>query len=176
MSKVKDAEVKKLVIAALFAALVCIATIIMVVPLPGGGFANLGDCVVIAAGCLLGPLWGAAAAGIGAALADVFLGYMIYFPATFVIKGLMAVCACSILRLNGVRGARPSVLATVVASFAAEVVMVGGYFVYEIFLLGFGAATADLIGNAMQASAGMMTGAALLNLLLHSNRLRAFLG
>ena len=99
---------------------------------------------------------------------------MIYFPASLVVKGLMALCACGVLRFNS-GGGTPSVLATLVASFAAELVMIGGYFAYEFFLLGPGAATADLIGNAMQASAGMMTGAVLLNLLLRSSRLREIL-
>jgi len=168
-------NVRKLVTAALFAALVCVATIIMVIPLPGSGFVNLGDCLVIATGCLLGPLWGAAASAIGAALADIFLGYAIYFPGTFVIKGLMAAVAFAVLRMANGGKDRPSAYAVVTASLTAELVMVGGYFVYEIFLLGLGAAAADLLGNALQASVGMMSGAVLLSVLLRSERLRGLL-
>jgi uncharacterized membrane protein len=175
LSGLRDYSVKKLVTAALFAALVCIATIIFVIPLPGSGFVNLGDCVVIAAGCLLGPLWGAAAAAIGAALADVFLGYAIYFPGTFVVKGLMAAVAFAVLRLSNGGKASPSAYAAVTASLAAELVMVCGYFVYEIFLLGSGAAAADLLGNCLQASVGMLSGAVLLSVLLRSERLREIL-
>ena len=39
------------------------------------------------------PLYGFLAAGLGSALADIFSGYAIYAPATFLIKGLMVLAA-----------------------------------------------------------------------------------
>ena len=170
----QDGYVRKLVSAALFAALVCVATIVFVVPLPGNGFANLGDCVAITAGCLLGPLWGGLAAAVGASLADLFLGYALYAPATFVIKGLMAVLAFFMLR--GFRASStPSVLRTALAAAAAECLMVTGYFIFEYFLLGSAAAIADIVGNSIQAVAGTAGGTALLKTLMGSKTLRAML-
>ena len=84
---------KKIVMAAMFAAIICIATFIVKIPTPMRGYMNLGDCAVLLAGWLLSPGYGFLAAGLGSALADVFGGYAVYAPATFVIKGIMAVVA-----------------------------------------------------------------------------------
>ena len=54
-------KLRKLVLAALFAALACGATMVIQVPSPIGGYLNLGDCIVLLSGWLLGPVYGAAA-------------------------------------------------------------------------------------------------------------------
>ena len=64
----KKTNVQRLVTAALFAALICIATMVFAIPLPGGGFANLGDCFVITGGILLGSPLGVLAAAIGSGI------------------------------------------------------------------------------------------------------------
>ena len=79
--------------ASLLAALCCVATMIIKIPSPLKGYLNLGDCVVLLSGWFLSPLYGFLAAGLGSALADVFSGYVTYAPATFVIKGIMALIA-----------------------------------------------------------------------------------
>lgn len=68
-------NVKNLVFASLLAALACVATMVITVPSPTGGYMNLGDTVVLLSAYLLGPWWGAAAGGIGSMLADLFAGY-----------------------------------------------------------------------------------------------------
>ena len=78
---------QKLVLAALLAALTCVATMIITIPSPLKGYLNLGDSVVLLAGWMLSPVYGFLAAGLGSALADMFSGYVIYAPATFVING-----------------------------------------------------------------------------------------
>ena len=85
---------RKLVLASLFAALTFVATLIHIhVPGMQTGYVNLGDCLVIAASLILGPIYGSLAGGIGAAFTDFLHGYVIYVPATFVIKTLMGVAA-----------------------------------------------------------------------------------
>ena len=81
-----------LVLAALMAALCTLLTLVIRIPSPMGGYLNLGDCAVLLSAWLLGPAAGAAAAGLGSALADL-LGYPLYAPATLVIKALMAAAA-----------------------------------------------------------------------------------
>ena len=88
---------KKIVFAAMFAALACVATMLVKIPSPLKGYINLGDCMVLAAGFLLSPLYGFLAAGLGSALADLFAGYATYAVATFLIKGLMALIAFAAL-------------------------------------------------------------------------------
>ena len=63
------------------------------VPSPTGGYMNLGDTVVLLGAFLLGPWYGALAGGIGSAMADALAGYMVYAPATLVIKAVMAILA-----------------------------------------------------------------------------------
>lgn len=80
---------KQLSIMGIFTALVCIATISFTVYVPSTkGFFNIGETMVYTAALLFGPLVGAFAGGVGSMLADVFLGYYYYAPATLVIKAL----------------------------------------------------------------------------------------
>lgn len=84
-------NLKKLILAALFAALSCVATMSIRIPTPGtSGYIHPGDAIVILSGVILGPVWGFLAGGIGFALSDLIGGYFIYVPITFVIKGLVA--------------------------------------------------------------------------------------
>ena len=82
-------KTRKLVTAALLAALTCVATMVIKIPSPLHGYLNLGDGVVLLAGWVLTPGYGFLAAGLGSALADLISGYLIYAPATFLIKGLI---------------------------------------------------------------------------------------
>lgn len=146
-------KVRKLVTAALFAALTYCATLLIHIESPIGGYLNLGDCTVLLAGWLLGPTYGAAASGIGSLLADLTLGYLVYLPGTFVIKALMAVVAFyAAKRLPSLPLGK-----ALLSAALAETVMVGGYFFYEAVCLGLGlGAAVGIVGNAMQALFGML--------------------
>ncbi len=82
-----------MVFCALLAALCYVATRVIQIPSPMSGYVNLGDSLVLLSGWMLGPWWGFCAAGIGSMLADVLSGYAYYAPATFLIKGVMALLA-----------------------------------------------------------------------------------
>lgn len=76
-------------IAAIFTALVCVATMIFTIYVPSTrGFFNIGETMVYTTALLFGPFVGALAGGVGSMFADVFLGYYYYAPATLVIKAL----------------------------------------------------------------------------------------
>ena len=60
-------KTKEIVLAALMAALACVATMVIKIPSPLNGYINLGDCIVLVAGWILSPAWGFLAAGIGSA-------------------------------------------------------------------------------------------------------------
>ena len=153
----KMQKLNKLVSSALFTAIICVATYIVQIPMPAtGGFINLGDCFVLAAGMLLGAGYGAIAAGLGSALADMLAGYMQYAPATFVIKALMAVVAfCLYSVLNKAFNDKKQIISKSISVIAAEAVMVIGYFVYEATILGYGlAAAGSILGNISQGAVG----------------------
>ena len=156
-----DKKIRKLVLAALLAALVCVATMVVQIPSPMQGYVNLGDCFVLLSGWLLGPWYGFAAGGIGSMLADLFLGYGHYAPGTFVIKGLVALIAALVYEKLG-----RSPAARIASGVVGEIVMVLGYFGYASLLLGKGlAAAASIPGNIFQGAVGLVVGAVLATVL-----------
>ena len=62
-----NTRTKKIVMAALMAALTCVATMIIKIPSPLKGYINLGDCIVLVSGWILSPAYGFLAAGLGSA-------------------------------------------------------------------------------------------------------------
>ena len=161
-----NGKTKNLVMAALLAALVCIATMIIKIPSPLKGYLNLGDCIVLTAGWMLSPVYGFLAAGIGSALADLFAGYVVYAPATFVIKGLMAVCAFYGFRFLHKKCGELS--ARILGGTAAEILMILGYYVFEGFMYGFGASAINIPANGVQGIAGLVLGTVLISVLQKS--------
>ncbi len=76
-----------LAVIAVFTALVCVATIIFSIYIPATeGFFNVGESMVFLSALLFGPFVGAFAGGVGAALADLLLGFPHYAPATIIVK------------------------------------------------------------------------------------------
>lgn len=145
-SNVSDRTVK-LVTAALMCAIVVITTMFITFPIPvmKGAYVNAGDAAVFVSAFILGGPIGACVAAVGSALADIFLGSMIYAPATFVIKGLMALAAGAMMKKKGFM--LPAIL-------IAGLIMPAGYFLYEWALLGSaGAALAGVPFNLAQYGA-----------------------
>ena len=171
---VNNSKTKKLVMAALLAALCCVATMIIKIPSPLKGYLNLGDCVVLLSGWLLSPVYGFLAAGVGSALADIFSGYVTYAPATFVIKGLMALAAYGLFKLISIK---KTYISRVVGAVVAEIIMIGGYYFVEATFLGygFGGALASVPGNAVQAVFGIVSGIIITEVLLNIKATKRFL-
>lgn len=143
-------QTKTVVMTALLAALACVATLVIRIPSPTGGYLNLGDAVVLLSAYLLGPLYGAAAAGIGSMLADLLSGYPAYAPATLVIKAGMALLAGGLYRSMRQRPA-----GVALAGIAGEVPMVAGYWLYDAWLLrSFAGSMAGIPSNLAQAVFG----------------------
>ena len=124
-------KLKKLILAALFAALSCVATMSIRIPTPGtSGYIHPGDAIVILSGVILGPVWGFLAGGIGSALSDLIGGYFIYVPITFVIKGLVALAAGLLYQKIG-KSQKSRYVAVVLGGIADIIPVAGGYFVCE---------------------------------------------
>ncbi|MDF2547250.1 MAG: hypothetical protein K0R93_2148 [Anaerosolibacter sp.] len=157
-------SIKKLVLSGLMAALVLVGTMLIQVPTPMKGYIHIGDSMVYLSGILLGPIGGSLAAAVGSMLADLFLGYGVYAPATFVIKGLDALIVGFIYhKMLNEQGslARKLVTFTVSVVFGGAI-MVGGYLVYETMLYGFAAAVPNVLANVTQAVGGGILAAPLL--------------
>lgn len=146
----------KIVTAAMLAALACIATMIIKIPSPLKGYLNLGDCIVLLSGWMLSPMYGFLAAGLGSALADIFLGYTVYAPATFVIKGLMAIMAYYTYKWSNNKIG--SMASKIIGGLVAEAIMIVGYYVFEGFIYGFIPSAANMPFNAVQGAVGLIVG------------------
>lgn len=145
-----DRRVQSIVTAALLAALACAATMVIRVPSPTGGYLNLGDTAVLLGAFLLGPWLGALAGGVGSAMADALSGYMVYVPATLVIKAVMALVAGLLYR-----ALREKSGGMAFAAAAGELPMVAGYWLFDALLLhSFAGAAAGIPGNLVQAGFG----------------------
>lgn len=147
---------RKIVSASMLAALCCVATMIIKVPSPLKGYLNLGDCVVLLSGWLLTPGYGFAAAGIGSALADIFSGYIIYAPATFLIKGFMALIVNFCFKKT--HNKLGNTLSRLIGGVFAEIAMILGYFIFEGFMYGFPPSVVNIPANGVQGIAGLIIG------------------
>ena len=148
-------NLKKLILAALFAALSCVATMSIRIPTPGtGGYIHPGDAIVILSGVILGPVWGFLAGGIGSALSDLIGGYFIYVPITFVIKGLVALAAGLLYQKIG-KNQKSRYIAVILGGVADIILVAGGYFVCEFFIYGAGSA-ASIPANIIQGVGGLV--------------------
>ncbi len=152
-------KLRALTLAALFTALTTVATLLIQIPTPTKGYVNLGDSIV------LGPVYGAAAAGIGSAIADIVGGYVVYAPVTLVVKAAMAATSALVIRAAGKRSG--SLLPRIAAAASAEVIMVVGYALFEAVL--YHSASAALLGvpaNAVQGALGAAVSVAVYELVI----------
>ncbi len=149
-----DVMVKRITVYALMLAIITLLTLFVSIPLPvgsGGAYLNAGDAAVYAGAYLLGGWGGALVAAVGSALADILHGSVLYAPATFLIKGAMAL-------ICGVLYARLSKRCRFLSAVIAGLVMPMGYFVYEICLFGSVVALYGLWTNAIQYLFGVVMG------------------
>lgn len=160
MKNTKKNTTHRIVMTSLLATLVCVATMLIKVPSPLKGYINLGDCIVLVCGWVLSPFYGFLAAGMGSALSDLFSGYAVYAPATFVIKGLMALIAFGGFRL--MHKTIKNLPSRIIAGVIAELTMILGYYIFEGFLYGFKPSMVNIPANAVQGFAGLVLGIVLM--------------
>ncbi len=150
-------QTRRMVFAALLAAFTCISTMIIKFPTPTFGYVHLGDGLVLLCGVILGPLWGGFAAATGSMFADLFSGYAVWAPATFVIKGLCAFLSGLITRQLRARFSTPTLrrMRLLLGGIVAEAWMVIGYFLFEIMLClaGTGSSASTSLHAAVVSSA-----------------------
>jgi uncharacterized membrane protein len=137
----------QIAIAAVMAALVCVATLLIQVPIPAtDGFFNIGDGVIMVAALTFGPLVGAVAGGIGAATADLIGGWYVYVIPTLIIKGAEGFLTGWIIS----RGQNQSFQKTIFAWFIGGFEMFLGYFLFQVTIYGFDAALFEVPFNLVQ--------------------------
>ncbi len=146
----------KFAAAAIFAALVAVATLLFVIPIPAtSGYFNLGETLIYASALLLGPTVGAVA-GAGASISDVLVAAQ-YAPGTVAIKGIEGFLVGFLFnKLN--RRIKSITLAASISVLVGGLEMVAGYFLYETLALGYPAALAlaEVPFNLVQVAVGLV--------------------
>ena len=133
MDKTRTNKTLKLCLAALFMAVVCLATMILQIPIPLG-YAHLGNSIILIAVFYFDTKYGILAGSIGSALADLLTGFNQWIIPTLIIKAALALTAAVIgkkhnkFKLYSVR--------TVLAVVLSMTVMVFGYTLSGAFLYG----------------------------------------
>jgi len=145
---------RDIALTAVMIALVAVVTRFLIVPV-GAGYFNFSDMAIYFVAFTFGPWIGFLAGGIGAAIADLSVGYAAFAPLTFLAHGLQGLVAGYLVRvLPG------SLLARMVAAaLAGTATMAGIYFVGEYFGASFGwggpaQAVTELPFNLLQNLAG----------------------
>jgi uncharacterized membrane protein len=146
----KESFLIKLTLSAIMAALVCVATLLIRIPNPMGGYFNVGDVMIFVSALVFGPIVGGIAGGVGSALADL-IGFPVFAPFTLVVKGVEGVLAGLITDKKNVS---KDVLAVVIGGLA----MIFGYFFTEVYLWGVGGALTEVPGNIGQIVIGGVVG------------------
>lgn len=141
---------RELMWSAVFAAVVCVATLVIRIPVPAtSGYINLGDSMVFVSALLFGARVGGLAGGVGSALADILSGYGIWAPFTLVIKGVEGYVVGHIAKENTIQR-------SIIAVIVGGIILVLGYFIVEVVWFGTPAALAELPGNCFQAISGII--------------------
>lgn len=175
--KISRDTLLKICFAGMFAALICVATILIRIPAPlGKGFLNFGDCFILIAAWTVGPWYGFAAGAVGSALADILSNAPEYAPGTFVIKGLIALTAALIFHALSGRNEKLRVPGLVIGAVAGECVMIAGYYLYDAVILGYGfiSTLVNMPLNLIQGAFGAGIGLALMPLILKTGVKKLF--
>lgn len=141
-------------IAVMAVCIAIVAVLVAVVPVPipaTGGFTHPGAVAEMFVAMAFGPLVGVVSAGVGAAIADLVLGYGSFAPLTLIAHGALGFLAGW---LGWKKGWGGMLIGWIVGGLA----LVAVYFVGEATVYGFGVAgaTAELPINLFQVALGIL--------------------
>lgn len=136
---------------AIITGITALCTAIISIPIGLAGYINFGDSIIFIAGIFFGPFPALIAGGIGAAAADLILGYTIWAPFSFIIKGLEGffVGFFSIFISKHFKN-KYKIVAYIIAMVIAGIVMIAGYFFATWILYGLPIAIISIGQNSIQ--------------------------
>lgn len=148
----KETFMIQIALIAVMSALTTVATLIVRIPNPMGGYFNFGDVAIFTIALTFNPVIGGVAGGVGSAIADL-IGFPIFAIPTLIIKGTEGLLA-------GLISNKKSFFRDVLAVGVAGSEMILGYFIVELYVLqwGLGGALAEVPGNIVQIIIGGVIG------------------
>ncbi len=132
---------------ALMVAFVSVATFIAV-PGPSSSYFNLGEIAIYVVALTFGGKAGGVAGAFGSAITDVLLGYSIWAPFTFVIKGLEGYV------VGRIAGGETDLKKVILAILIGGHIMIIGYGLTKGFLISWAAVLPEIIIDYGQMSIG----------------------
>lgn len=139
-------NIKKISYTGMFAALIFVLTMFVKVPV-ASGYVHFGDALAYICALVLGSPYALIAAALGEGLADIAGGYVMYFPATVIIKCLIVLPFVLTRKKNN---GKYLTSVTAFLTILAGVITVGGYFIADL-IIDKSYAVVDIPGNLIQA-------------------------
>ena len=163
-------KTKLIVLNGLMIAFVCVATMVIQIPVPmTEGYVNIGDSIIFVTSIVFGPIPGMVAGGIGSALADILTGYSHWAIFTLIIKGLEGYIVGFIVRKN------TNLIKSIIATLLGVIVMVCGYLLSGGFLQGsLIVSLGSVPSNIVQGIISMIIGIPLASYLLTIKYIKSF--
>ena len=148
----RNTNTKLLVMTALMASMVFVATYLIRIPNPAtGGYSHLGDCMIFLAVVMLGRKHGAAAGALGGAMSDLLACAAIYIVPTLIIKYMMAFIMGTIMLHTP--ASRKS---QIIGAFAGGLFQIAAYTLVKTVIIGTGPAIASVPNIFLQTLFGIM--------------------
>lgn len=149
MPSPRGQKLRRIIIAALFAAIICVTTAYILHIPYGNGYIHLGDSFIYLAASLLPKPYAMLAAAIGGGLSDTLTGYYVYILPTLLIKPLNAFCFSS-------KGGKILTRRNMIAAVCSGLITAGGYYLADVVIYGsWAAALATLPGSLIQAGGSL---------------------
>lgn len=154
----RNKDIERIVYAAMFIAIVFVATYFIQIPTPGsmGGLVHVGTVALFAIALKYGKYYGALAGGLGMALFDILSLWLVWAPGTFIVRLVMGY-SVGLLSQDS-KGQGQNFLKNIVAICVGAAIMIPGYFIFEAYILGagVGAAMKSIPGNITQNVLGLV--------------------
>lgn len=158
-SQKRENKLHKMLLGALMMCLTIVLTMTIKMPIPATqGYIHIGDSMIFASIYLLGTKYGTAVGAVGSAMSDLFSGYSMYIPITFVAKAAMVLVASSIITAFHKRKiTKKTYVIDAMAMLCGGLCMIATYCICETFIYGnFAIALASAGMNAIQLVVSMI--------------------
>ena len=149
----RNEQVKSLTQIGLFIAIVFIGVYLIKIPSPSG-YSHIGDSMIMLSVLFLGTKRGAIASGIGASLADILGGYVVWALPTLCFKAVMAFVMGTMIskKVFGLKGRALWIVSAVCGGIAQAAC----YTLVRAVLYGPAMAIASIAGLAFQTASGVV--------------------
>ncbi len=147
-------DIRNVIQTGLLAALTFVAAWAIHIPYGNGGVIHLGDSMIFLSAVLFGGKYAAVSGAIGMTIFDIFSGFSIWAPYTFVIKAVMGLIAGGLANAGGSKG--ESILKNAAGMLLGGIWMILGYYIAEaIIIWNIKQPLFSMWGNVVQFSASM---------------------